>query len=160
MGTRIAFRLIYPDTQGSQHGPGRYLTNELGSVVIAAGLDSDDQPSALGPLEGDATKTLQDARFVIGDYVSCAILPPLSNGEVAAAPGRPPRADFASRGPPPNRENGHGGYGGGPRSRGGGRFDMGRGGNGVPPGEWRRGDVPPGGGGFGRGRGRPRGSGW
>jgi histone deacetylase complex subunit SAP18 len=131
----------------------------MGSVVIGAGLN-DAEPAAgpVGALEGDAEKTLQDARFVIGDYVSCAILPPLANGEVAAPPTRNPRPEFGNRAPPPPRENGFGGFGGGPRR--GGRYEGGRGSS-VPSGEWRRGDVPPGGlaGGYGRGGGG-RSRGW
>ena len=117
-----------------------------------------------GALGGEPERTLQDARFVIGDYVSCAILPPLDNGNVAPPPGGPPvrgfagerrgglSGDFGSRGggfggP---RENGFGFRGrGGPR--GGGGFGQGM----VPAGEWRRGERVPEGpsGGFRGGRG-------
>ncbi|PYH94869.1 hypothetical protein BO71DRAFT_483460 [Aspergillus ellipticus CBS 707.79] len=98
IGTRICFRLIYPDTKGAATmGPdarGRYLARDLGSVVIgsssssAAHDDEGDENPAPAPrgmrLQGnDADKTLQDVRFVIGDYVDCAILPPLEDGSVA-----------------------------------------------------------------------------
>ncbi|KAL1634409.1 hypothetical protein SLS58_010697 [Diplodia intermedia] len=123
IGTRLAFRLIFPDTRsgggggggggpggpggGGPGGPGRYLSKELGSVVVGGGgpgVDEDDAATAaatttttptapangrggaLDKLEGDADKTLADARFVIGDYVSCCILPPGADGSVAAGP--------------------------------------------------------------------------
>ncbi|TVY68635.1 Histone deacetylase complex subunit SAP18, partial [Lachnellula suecica] len=98
IGTRLAFRLIFPDTrsQGFGTGPGRYMTKELGSVVIGdggPGILPDEEEAAIvadgqmaGPLGGEPEKTLQDARFVIGDYVSCAIMPPLANGGVAPPP--------------------------------------------------------------------------
>ncbi|KAF2230470.1 hypothetical protein EV356DRAFT_526741 [Viridothelium virens] len=190
IGTRLAYRLIYQDTsQPNRPGPGRYLPKDIGNVVIGAGGpgtsgdDHDDDGPANGEqprsrdaerLEGDAEKTLQDARFVIGDYVCVAILPPLANGAVAAPPppagassyggSRGGRGDFGGGGRggmPPPRENGYGG--GGFRGRGPprGGYSMERGG--FPSGEWRRGERLPdgssggGGGGYGRGRGRGRG---
>ncbi|GME48454.1 Sin3-associated polypeptide sap18 [Neofusicoccum parvum] len=190
IGTRLSFRLIFPDTRGAASardtGPGRYLSKELGSVIVGGGgpgVEEDDDGDgaaaapattngrgALDKLEGDADKTLADARFVIGDYVSCCILPPGADGSVATGP--PPASRYPSArdygmgrgGPPPPRENGYGdrsyggGYGrrgGGPRYEGGGRLGGG-GGGGVPLGEWRRGEIPSGGpppGGYGRGRG-------
>ncbi|KAF2276861.1 uncharacterized protein EI97DRAFT_323996 [Westerdykella ornata] len=201
-GTRIAYRLIFPDMQGPSR-PGtapRFIARDLGSVIVGAAsvdaqgkkLDNDieDEESskdegkaggdivkdALQQLSGELNKTLQDARFVIGDYISAAILPPLADGSVAASP--PPISGASARGPPPRepygnrpgpRENGYGGRPGdydrfGRGGRGGGRFDERRGG-GFPAGEWRRGEAPPaperdsyyrGGGGGGRGRGRGR----
>jgi histone deacetylase complex subunit SAP18 len=162
VGTRICYRLIFPDIQSNaRHGAGRFLTKELGSVVV--GSDSEVEPDDGKPAgdrpEDDGGKTLQEARFVIGDYISCAILPPLSNGDVAAPPSRAPRS-FG--GPPPAspRENGFGssgygrGYGGYQR---GGRHEGPRSAGYVPDGDWRRGDIPPGGGGaYSRGRGRSR----
>ncbi|EKG12641.1 Sin3 associated polypeptide p18 [Macrophomina phaseolina MS6] len=78
IGTRLAFRLIFPDTRGAasgrDSGPGRYLSKELGSVVIGGGGPGvDDEGAAaaaaatngrgaLDKLEGDADKTLADAR--------------------------------------------------------------------------------------------------
>lgn len=161
------------------------MTKELGSIVIGdggPGILPDEEEAGIvaggpmaGPLEGEPDKTLQDARFVIGDYVSCAILPPLPNGGVVPPPagaarggfggGRPHMGgDFGGRGgggfggP---RENGFGGgFRGRGGMRGGGNFGQGA----VPTGEWRRGErVPEGpsggrgrgfGGGFGGGRGR------
>ncbi|KAF2864966.1 Sin3 associated polypeptide p18-domain-containing protein [Massariosphaeria phaeospora] len=215
-GTRVAFRLNFPDTQSSTRpgAPGRFISRELGSVIVGAatkphadkdgdgngdgdenmegaeggaGTTADDVKEALKQLDGDPEKTLHDAKFVIGDYVSCAIFPPGPDGSVAPVPpppsgparGLPVRDGFGGgRG----RENGFGrgdygrgggggGYGGGGGGRGG-RFDDRRGGDGVPSGEWRRGEAPPeregggggggggywrGGGGSGRGGGRPRG---
>ncbi|KAJ9667236.1 hypothetical protein H2201_002757 [Coniosporium apollinis] len=201
IGTRLSYRLVYPDTRdytargGGPPGAGRYLSKELGSVVVGAGgpgVESAESverdrggegegtekrrglsQAELERLEGDAEKTLQDARFVIGDYISCAVFPPLPNGDVATGPA--PGAAFRGsrdlgpppRGPPPRDVNGfggNGGYGGRGRAMGGGvgRFEggPGRGGGYVPPGEWRRGERLPDvgyGGGFGRGRGRGRG---
>ncbi|PYI23753.1 hypothetical protein BO99DRAFT_439598 [Aspergillus violaceofuscus CBS 115571] len=122
IGTRLSFRLIYPDTKGAamnlgDHGRGRYLAKEMGSVVIAPRgyEDADDVdgdgagdhqeekrdgeggggpgPRARAAAAGafrmsgaDAEKTLQDFRFVIGDYVDCAIVPPLEDGSVAPPP--------------------------------------------------------------------------
>ncbi|KAK7517462.1 Sin3 associated polypeptide p18-domain-containing protein [Phyllosticta citriasiana] len=194
IGTRLSFRLIFPDTKGAAMAatgggrgadngnvpPGRYLSKGLGSVIIGGGgpgVEEDDvelptsraaAAAALDRLEGDADKTLADARFVIGDYVSCCILPPGPDGSVATGPppvpasrgyGPPPSRDYGGRGPG-GRENGFGDrYGGGGYGRRGPgpRYDGGRMGGGVPIGEWRRGEIPrgepaP----YGRGRGRPR----
>ncbi|RYP78309.1 hypothetical protein DL770_006908 [Monosporascus sp. CRB-9-2] len=116
--------------------------------------------------DGDGNKTLADARFVPGDYISCAILPPLPDGSVAPASdartgrgaglgearalvGRPP--DGGGRAAA-ERENGF------PRAAGrrpsvsgsdrgryhrfsghrGAGAGSGGGGSGVPMGEWRR----------------------
>lgn len=152
IGTRLAFRLIFPDTR--QPGPARYMHKDLGSVVLGAGgpgVEGDGVSTS--NMSGEADRTLQDAKFVIGDYVCCAIMPPQADGQVAAPP--PPTA---------SRAYGPGG-GAGPRENGygGGRFG-GRGpprdfGGGVPSGPWVRGDVPGGpdgprgGGGYGRGGG-------
>ena len=78
IGTRLAFRLIFVDARANRIDlPPRYIAKDLGSVVLGAG-----GPGA-GPDEGvpdsdfaDGGKTLADARFVTGDYISCAILPP------------------------------------------------------------------------------------
>ncbi|KIN06003.1 hypothetical protein OIDMADRAFT_100848 [Oidiodendron maius Zn] len=172
IGTRLAFRLIFPDTRnpGPASGPGRYVTKDLGSVVIGdsgPGIYPDDEEAAIvaggqmaGPLGGEPEKTLQDARFVIGDYVSCAILPALANGEIAPPPGGSSRGgygagrgDFGRLGPTGPRENGYGYRGGRGGPRGGG-FGPPIG-AGVPSGEWRRGERVPEGpaGPAGRGRG-------
>lgn len=151
VGSRLVFKLIFPDTraQMGEGGRGKWIDKPLGSVVVG-GRDAEMEENDL--LEGDAHKTLADARFVIGDYVACAIYPPGPDGRVPPMPsGRATRDPYsAPRGPP--RENGYGGgYGrgggfGGPRSGyGGGRGPMGAA---PPPGDWRRGERPsaPGGG--------------
>jgi histone deacetylase complex subunit SAP18 len=129
---------------------------ELGSVVIGdggPGVFPDEEEAAIvaggqmaGLLGGDPEKTLQDAKFVIGDYVSCAIMPPMSNGSVAPPPQGPARGgfgagrgmDFGGRGMGP-RENGFGGFRGRGGPRGAGNFGQGT----VPAGEWRRGERVP-----------------
>jgi len=170
IGTRLDFELVFPDLAAPVRGDGfgRYRKKPLGSIVLGAGANPETNGHANGeeeapiPVEredfvtGDELKSLQDAKFVIGDYVDCAILPPLPNGDVAP----PPRvaAPMSGRLGPPLRENGFGVNGGFGVRRGRGGFSEGRGGGGVPNGEWRRGDVPPSGG-FGRGGGRGRGRG-
>lgn len=104
-------------------------------------------------VEGDdADRMLQDFRFVIGDYVDCAIQPPLEDGSVAPppapAPRNPPPQSMAGssiggnmrafdRPESPGPGMGRGGYGYG-YGRRGSRESIG-----IPPGEWRRGDRPP-----------------
>jgi histone deacetylase complex subunit SAP18 len=171
VGTRLAFKLIFPDTRntGPASAPGKYMTKELGSIIIGdrgPGVFPDEDEAAIvaggqmaGSLGGEPEKTLQDARFVIGDYVACAILPAMANGSVAPPPNGPirggggfgaGRGDFGGRIGP--RENGFGYRGGRGASRGGG-FGQGLG-AGVPSGEWRRGErVPEGPAGRGRGYG-------
>lgn len=164
VGSRLMFKLIFPDTraQMGEGGKGKWIDKPLGSVVVG-GRDADLEENDL--LEGDANKTLADARFVIGDFVACAIYPPGPDGRVPPPPagGRSGRDSYSGgRGPP--RENGYGGgFGrggggfGGPRGGygGGGRGPMGAG---PPPGDWRRGERPAHGGGGGGGfrGGRPR----
>lgn len=165
VGTRLCFRLIYPDARGAaMTGPdarGHYLSKDLGSVVVGpndsayrAEDDKHETRPRAGPLRfqgSDADKPLQDARFIIGDHVECAILPPLENGSVA------PVLRGAS-GPAPVgggmrafRENesgrpGRGGLRGGPRGgdRGGPPS--------FPTGDWKRGERIPGGDGRSGGR--------
>ncbi|KAG0647030.1 Sin3-associated polypeptide p18 [Hyphodiscus hymeniophilus] len=167
IGTRLAFKLIFPDTRReAASGPGRFITKELGSVVIGddgPGILPDEEEAAIvaggqvaGSLGGEPDKTLQDAKFVIGDYIACAILPALANGAVAPPPARGPfgrgGGDFGGNRMVPGgpRENGFGFRGrGGPR--GGGGFGQGVGS--VPSGEWRRGERVPEGPSGGRGRG-------
>ncbi|KAF2485608.1 Sin3 associated polypeptide p18-domain-containing protein [Neohortaea acidophila] len=170
VGTRLVYRLVFPDTRSvnGDSGRGRWIDRVLGSVVVGgareavsdAVMDVEGEDAAANGdgkhnLEGDAEKTLADARFVIGDYVVCTIYPPTADGRVAPLPpARGAREPYAPpRGGP--RENGFGPPrgGGGYRGRGGG------GGFGAPPprGEWRRGQRLPDydvGGGY-RGGGRP-----
>ncbi|KAG9247639.1 Sin3 associated polypeptide p18-domain-containing protein [Calycina marina] len=177
IGTRLAFRLIYADTRAaapSLNAPGRYMTKDVGTVIIGEGgpgiLPDDEEAGGAmaGALGGQPDKTLADAKFVVGDYVSCAILPPLANGAVAPPPPTGPtgrngfggagRGDsgYPSRGPMGPRENGgfRGGRGGGPR----GGFGGGMGGS-LPNGEWSRGERVPEGPSAGRGRGYGSGGG-
>ena len=132
----------------------------MGSVVITPqdeGYANGNGDAGRVNLQGDdADKTLAEARFVIGDFIDCAVFPPLSDGSVA------PRSGGGFRGTgPPIRENGYGrvrggSYGGG-RGFGGGRGDFAAN---IPSGEWRRGErLPDSGfrGGYGGGRGMSRG---
>lgn len=182
IGTRLSFRLIFPDTRSaaSGSGPGRYMMKELGSVIIGGngpGVLPDRDEAAIvaggpmaGELGGEPEKTLQDARFVIGDYVSCAVLPPMANGSVAPPLGGPGRAggyggragDYGGRGGPFNgsRENGGPSYRGRGGPRGGFGQGVGIGGDRIPPGEWRRGERVPDGPSGGRGRGYGGGGGY
>ncbi|KAJ5167537.1 uncharacterized protein N7482_006318 [Penicillium canariense] len=168
VGTRLCFRLIYPDARGAAmmggDARGRYLSRDLGSVIVGprdspyrGEEDAEDRTeprSRAGPMRfqgADADKALQDARFIIGDYVECAILPPLEDGSVA------PALRSAS-GPPPMgsgmrafRENGFAGRGRG-GYRGGDR-GVDRGGPpALPAGDWKRGERLPEGGSRGGGR--------
>jgi histone deacetylase complex subunit SAP18 len=170
IGTRVSFRLVFPDTRAPE---GRYTARDVGSVVI--GDLNEEMENGGGSvkagsvrLEGDAEKTLRDARFVVGDFVSCAIFPPGKDGSVMPLG---VGTGGGLRGPA-MRENGYGGgfrgregggratFGGGARGRGGAGLSYGRLGaeEGVPNGEWRRGERVPGpetsSRGFGRGRGR------
>lgn len=134
---------------GSEDGGRGLLPTEEEEKLVPNGVMA-------GVLEGEPDKTLQDARFVIGDYISCAIFTPLADGAVA-----PPPSAGAGRGRGMFNDGAGRGYGGGFRGRGGprgGTFNGDRiGGEGVPSGEWRRGErLPEGHGGF-RGRGRGRG---
>ncbi|MDI1487631.1 MAG: hypothetical protein OHK93_006901 [Ramalina farinacea] len=85
---------------------GRYMAKELGNVVIAPEEEEEEGrgdgrlPTASerevmgaagggvmqGRLSGDPERTLQDARFVIGDFVDVAVFAPGRDGVVAAAP--------------------------------------------------------------------------
>jgi histone deacetylase complex subunit SAP18 len=89
---------------------GRRLSKELGSVILGQGDDYDQEsdPAALGRMHGDAQKTLADALFVIVDYNSCAVCPPLPDGSVAPLPPATPaiRGTASRRGPPPRGDNG------------------------------------------------------
>lgn len=167
---------MYPDIQGSNRpgAPGRYISRDIGSVIVGARTRNEDADmentdmtnvaDALRQLDGDPDRTLADVKFLTGDYVACAVLPPTADGGVPAAPaplsgsGRgPPSGPYGGRG----RENGFGGrgdYGYGGRGARGGRFEDRRLSGGVPSGEWRRGEAPPEREpGFGRGRGGGRG---
>lgn len=170
------------DTADAAGGAGRLVVKE---PTTAVGGRSTTTTTTTG-VSSEAAKTLADARFVVGDFLSVAILPPSSvDGSVvpasAARMGRGYGVGQASLGgsgggggggAPPHfpvvgRDRGYGGYGygrGGLGSRmsGGGGGGYGREGGGavLPVGEWRRGerlpDGPPQPSGRGRGGGRRR----
>ncbi|KAK4123438.1 hypothetical protein N657DRAFT_680642 [Parathielavia appendiculata] len=176
IGTRICFRLIYVDTRASAnridrpHMPRprpRYVAKDLGTVVLGRGGPGAGPDEGVPDDEPDAASedvTLADARFITGDLLSCAILPPDEvTGDVMPASSartgrgagvgetRVPRGGDA----PPGGLRGRGLRGGGGGRRGSwgygeGRFRVwdepfgrGGGGGGVPEGEWRRGDMLP-----------------
>ncbi|ETS76046.1 hypothetical protein PFICI_12990 [Pestalotiopsis fici W106-1] len=183
IGTRLSFRLIYPDARGaagpSAHAQGpKYMIKDLGSIVIGdgePGLEAEDTSSLhrdLGEADGlrgsvdggEGLKTLAEARFVVGDYISLAILPPLEDGSIAPpsaarmgrgagageagtvvgrAPGHLGRDRFHDSG---GRRGGRAGrsdgFGWGSRGGAGGSASAG-GSFGVPRGEWRRGEQLP-----------------
>lgn len=186
IGTRLSYRLIFPDTRETGRPSPGYLSKDLGYVILggderrifsAEADDVDGEASGAADLNGDANKTLQDARFVIGDYISCVIVSPPVDGSMHPPPGgltvRPGgvvgrvTGEFGTGGGGPirggsfgaPRENGFGGI----RGRGGLRGAVGfngrrSGDGGLPTGEWRRGErLPDGPGGRGYGRGRARG---
>ncbi|KAG5981100.1 hypothetical protein E4U55_003314 [Claviceps digitariae] len=171
IGTRLAFQLVCPDLRSVStisNAPPRYAVKDLGSIVIGSQSASEGAESEFIVAGGstreepasDNKKSLSDARFVVGDYVSCAILPPLADGSVAPASTvrressnnagfRDPRMSTRGGGGFQHRENGFGWpptvrEGGG---RGGGRRGGGGGGGGpmvnLPMGEWRRGERLP-----------------
>ncbi|EER37912.1 Sin3-associated polypeptide Sap18 [Histoplasma capsulatum var. duboisii H88] len=175
IGTRLSFRLIYPDTRNQGvvgEGLGRYLSRDMGSVIVGQSPVAERREKTL-PVNGalklqgeEADKCLQDFRFVIGDYVDCAVLPPLADGSTAPA--------IMNRGVTGSSAIGGGmrAFGNGPsslretafgKSRAGGSLSSGgfppTGPSGVPPGEWRRGERIPevGGRGFVRGHAKNRG---
>ena len=181
IGTRLAFRLLYYDTRAAgdqDQGPARCVVKDLGSVVIGDGgpgisTDGDDDAGGetqdgrlrLGATAGsdaESATSLADARFVVGDYLSCAILPPSSaDGSVQPASaaragrgyGQGQARSAVDLGPPPmSRVGGRDAWSAtmyGPRGGGGASFRA------PPVGEWRRGEKlpegPP-----GRGRGGRR----
>ncbi|EAA27436.1 hypothetical protein GE21DRAFT_4453 [Neurospora crassa] len=119
IGTRLVFRLIYVDARKDSS---RHVSKDLGSVVIGAGLPGANADAGLpddDPCYDDAHRTLADAKFMPGDFISCAILPPNDlDGAVepvsAARTGRGSgigegRSTAASPPPPGPREK-EGGY--------------------------------------------------
>ncbi|OQN96206.1 hypothetical protein B0A48_17713 [Cryoendolithus antarcticus] len=166
VGSRVVYKLIFPDTraQVSENGRGKWIDKPLGSVVVG-GREAELEDNEA--FEGDSNKTLADARFVIGDYVACAVYNPGPDGRVPPMPAT--RGGYGA--PRGGRENGFGGGGGGFGRVGGwgGEGGYGRGGYGgrggmggaAPPVEdWRRGDRPPGGGYNGGGGGYNGGGGY
>lgn len=144
IGTRLVFQLIFPDLRNATaavNAPPRFASRDLGSVVIGSGGPGVEEPVRDGV--DDGAKKLSDARFVVGDYVTCAVLPPQADGSVV--PASVVRRESASMG---GRDRGA--RGDFPRDGGrGGRWDArrdGRGGHGggfFPHGEWKRGEQVP-----------------
>lgn len=95
-------------------------------------------PGAETDESDERSKTLGEAKFVVGDYISVAILPPSEiTGEIQqASAARTGRGNLGAL--PPGR------YGGGADAgrRYGGR-ETGRPRGGFPRGEWRRGEQVP-----------------
>lgn len=138
-----------------------------GALHSSQDVDADADADAIvkdgplsGRLAGEPDKTLQDARFVIGDYVSCAIFAP---GTGAAEAGAGTAGVVGRNAGPMGRGGRENGFGGGFRGRGGGY-------RGQPStfgrladqdllrSEWRRGErIPDGPAGRSYGRGRTRG---
>ncbi|KAK0646490.1 Sin3 associated polypeptide p18-domain-containing protein [Cercophora newfieldiana] len=78
VGTRLVFRLIFRDPSRHSDQPPGYVVKEIGTLVIGAEADTDPEGF------GDGAKTLDDVRFIVGDYLSCIILlPSETTGEVA-----------------------------------------------------------------------------
>ncbi|KAI9043956.1 SAP18 family protein [Aspergillus affinis] len=182
VGTRLCFRLIYPDTKAAatmgSDARGRYLSKDMGSVVVGPkespyrdetqrrleeeGKEEEGEDEGSKKKGGralplrlqghDADKTLQEMRFVIGDYVDCAVLPPLEDGSVAPplTVGRGAMSSTVGGGMRAFREPGFGRSGGGRGGRGGPGGDRGM----MPMGDWKRGERLPEGGGAGSRGGR------
>ena len=126
IGTRLVFQLVYADIRNANPHQRRYLVKDLGNIVIGGALD------ALDPEVGDAAvmddgKTLDDAKFVVGDYISCVVLPPLEDGSVAPI-------SLASKYNHGGRESRRPGGGVGPGGPGFGESAP------FPVGDWRRGE--------------------
>ncbi|SPO04513.1 uncharacterized protein DNG_07198 [Cephalotrichum gorgonifer] len=146
IGTRLAFQLAYPDLRNPAAHQRRYLVKDLGSLVIGGALRPDDQLEEDDEVS-DEGKTLADAKFVVGDYVSCVVLPPLEDGSVAPL-------SMARRDKHVGREDGRSGGGGFGGGSGAGAGSFGFGGNeSFPAGNWNRGQRVP------HGPTRPRGGG-
>ncbi|KAK3898886.1 Sin3 associated polypeptide p18-domain-containing protein [Staphylotrichum tortipilum] len=165
IGTRLIFRLIYADTRAPRSDAlsPRYVPKDLGSVVLGRGgpgAGPDEGVSSAGEGDGAAgaggETTLAEAKFITGDFICCAIMPPdeLSGDVVPASSARMGRGTGVGEatglvgGPPPPppmapRQRDYG-FSGGFRGRGGFRG----GGGGGPRGYY--------GGGGGRGRYRDR----
>ena len=144
-GTRLSYRLIFPDTRATGPGAGRFLTKNLGDVILC-GVGDDgveataDERKIIGEnspvgglLAGEPGKTLGGKMaeggggFVVGDYLCVAVLPP-------GARGLDERIARTENGGEGFRIRGRDGPTMG-RDRDWGREDK------YSSGEWRRGDV-------------------
>ncbi|EGZ71860.1 hypothetical protein NEUTE2DRAFT_89503 [Neurospora tetrasperma FGSC 2509] len=153
IGTRLVFRLIYVDTRKDSS---RHVSKDLGSVVIGAGLPGANADAGLpddDPCYDDAHRTLADAKFMPGDFISCAILPP-NDLDGAVEPVSAARTGRGSgigegRSTAAGYRGGNGGGGGryesnsydwgGRRESRGGRINRQREPGIMPQGDWRRG---------------------
>ncbi|RUS19014.1 Sin3 associated polypeptide p18-domain-containing protein [Endogone sp. FLAS-F59071] len=98
---RISFRLVYMDNLR-----GRYMSKEIGTVT-------NNRPTA------EEQKTLDDVRFVTGDYIDvCVAYGPGGGGANSGVNARPGGSGFAERG----SWDRDGPRGGGGAGAGGGRF--------------------------------------
>lgn len=151
-GTRLVFQLIFPDLRSTSTDPDaapRFAVKDLGSVVVGKDGSSIDAPrdkhGRPSTLTDDGRVKLSDASFVVGDYVSVAILQPLADGAVAPASMAYRNAWAASGTSTGGRGQGSRGRGGGGS---GGRGGVWRGSNHessgyFPAGDWRRGQHVP-----------------
>lgn len=167
VGTRLAFQLVCPDLRAGvvSSSQARYAVRDLGSLVVGQGgpgaeVEGEDADNVLGTAR-ESNKTLSEAKFVVGDYISCAVLPPLADGSVAPVSSAKrevlsgARESRRGRGGLPGRDIGF------VRGGGHGRVDWASGRDGgrdeFPMGEWRRGErLPEGPGPASRPRGRGR----
>lgn len=143
-GTRLIFQLIFPDLRSTNTDPDaspRFAVKELGSVVVGKdgpGVEVPDRHGKPGTVEDDGNTRLSDAKFVVGDYVSVAILQPMADGSVASASiAFRDAGGAAARGR--GRGSGRGGGGGQGNWRGSSHESSGY----FPSGDWRRGQHVP-----------------
>ncbi|GKU00912.1 sin3-associated polypeptide sap18 [Fusarium langsethiae] len=143
VGCRLVFQLVFPDLRNTTtvpNSPPRFGIKDLGSVVVggdsSSDISGDTSMDATTKGPDDKHKTLSSARFVVGDYITCAILPPLPDGSVA--PASSVRKEQASGSH--ERKHGSFGRGGSKGSRGDWRDEVG---GDFYMGEWRRGERLP-----------------
>lgn len=159
IGTRLSFQLVCPDLRSVSavnNALPRYAVKDLGSLVLGQNLAGASEPEFIevggSTRGGGENKTLNDARFVVGDYISCAILPCQSDGSVAPEySGRRESSSGFRESRPSRGVNGFQGWDNGfvqgdaRESRGARRPSNGGAGSSfIPMGEWRRGErLPP-----------------
>ena len=77
----MVFRHVYTVTSGpataraDQLTPPRYMTREMGSYVYGVGRPGASKEEGWDGID-DGDKTLAESKFIQGDYIICAILPP------------------------------------------------------------------------------------
>lgn len=112
IGTRLVFQHIsINDTTDVNRAP-HLSPKDLGSVVIGRGgpgTDVDSDPT-MERRNRTLPQTLAEARFLEGDYISCAIMAPMPDGSVA--PEALAKADIGDHGRS-NRYSDGGARGGG-----------------------------------------------